>query len=278
MYRCISIAVIVVLLSGTAASGDGLDGTEIIETPGGLVVTAGAPGSLALSSEPGRPGSGTTVYCSWYHFSVEFGEYLFDPIGDSVWPQAGSTYLLNCWTDSPQVSYPGYPTITQYRGPGEVSGAAVSSADAALFAIAHINFEQPVIQLSPPNRQVVGVPTWLAVTSRLNYDQVSANAGPVWASAWASFSDVSWDLGNGASRVCTQDVSLVWDPANPQAQTSRCSYTYTNSAGSPFNVRATVRWNIWQRTNSNPGWHRWGTITRSSTVPVAVTQLQSSIR
>ena len=40
MYRCISIAVIVVLLSGTAASGDGLDGTEIIETPGGLVVTA----------------------------------------------------------------------------------------------------------------------------------------------------------------------------------------------------------------------------------------------
>ncbi len=278
MYRCISIAAIVVLLSGTAASGEGSDGTEIVETPNGLVVTAGTPESLVLSSDPGRPGSGATVYCSWYNFSVEFGEFLFDPIGDSVWPQVDSTYLLNCWTDSPTVSYPTYPTITRYLGPGDVPGAVISSADAARFAIAHIDFEQPAIELSPPNRQVVGVPSWLAVTSRLDYDQVSANAGPVWATAWASFGDVTWDFGNGANQVCTQDFSKVWDPANPLAQTSRCAYTYTNSSGSPFNVTATVRWNIWQQTNTNPSWHWWGTITRSSTASVSVTQLQSAIR
>ena len=75
------------MLSTAALGGgldDGLDGTDIEETVSGLVVTAGAPGSLALSSEPGQPGSGGTVYCSWYDFSVEFGEYLFDPIGGSV--------------------------------------------------------------------------------------------------------------------------------------------------------------------------------------------------
>ncbi len=105
MYRCLSIAVILVLLSSTAASGDGF-GTEIEETVSGLVVTAGVPGSLDLSSEPGQPGGGGTIYCSWYNFSVEFGEYLFDPIGDSIWPQVDSTYLLNCWTDDPAVSYP----------------------------------------------------------------------------------------------------------------------------------------------------------------------------
>ncbi len=278
MYRCLSVALIVVLMSSTAASGNGVDGTEIEETVSGLVVTAGLPGSLALSDDPATTGNGATVYCSWYNFSVEFGHYLFDPIGDSVWPQVDSTYLLNCWTDTPTESYPGYPKITRYRGPSEVSGAAVSSADAARFAIAHINFEQPVIALSPPSRQVVGVPSWLAVTSRLDYGQVSANAGPVWATVSASFNDVAWDLGNGSSRVCTVDVSKVWDPANPQAPASRCAYTYTNSGGSPFNVRATVTWNIWQQTNSNPAWHWWGTITRSSTEAVEVIQLQSLIR
>lgn len=278
MYRCISLAVIVVLLAVGAASGEDLDGTDISETPTGLVVTAGAPGSLALSSVPGRPGRAPTVRCSWYHFSVEFGVYLFDPIGDAVWPRPNWSYLLNCWRDSPDKPIPGYPIITQYRGAGKVAGAAVDSSDAARFAISHINFEPPEIRLSPPSRQVVGVPTWLAVTSRLHYKQVSANAGPVWATASATFRDVTWDLGNGASRTCRADVAKVWDPANPHAPTSRCAYTYTNSAGSPLKVRATARWNIWQRTNANPAWHRWGTITRSSTVEVPVTQLQSSIR
>ncbi|MCY3849750.1 MAG: hypothetical protein OXF75_02970 [Acidimicrobiaceae bacterium] len=284
MRRFISIApttVVLVLALSFAASGqdnEGDEGTNIEVTPSGLVVTAGTPGSLGLSPAPGRPGRGPTVYCGWYNFSVEFGEYLFDPIGDSIWPRVSSTYLLNCWTDDPAEPYPGYPKITRYRGAAEISGSAVSSGDAARFAIAHINFELPEIQLSPPRRQVVGVPSWLAVVSRLHYDQISANAGPVWATVQARMRDVTWDFGNGESRVCRDDVSKVWDPTANQIQTSRCTYTYINSSGSPFNVTATVRWNIWQRTNTNPSWHWWGTISRSTTIPVRVTQLQSAIR
>ena len=277
MSRCLSIAVVLVLLSSTAASGDGF-GTEIEETVGGLVVTAGAPGSLDLSSEPGQPGSGATVYCSWHNILVEFGMLLIKPIGERVWPEVDSTYLLNCWTDDPGESYPGYPTITRYHGRAEITGSAVSSGDAARFAIAHIDFDLPEIELSPPHEQVVGVPTWLAITSRLWYDEVSANAGPVWATVWASLRDVTWDLGNGARRVCRQDVSKVWDSTTNQPQTSRCTYTYTNSSGSPFDLTATVRWNIWQQTNTNPSWHWWGTISRSTTILLHVTQLQSAIR
>ena len=277
MSRCLSIAVLLVLLSSTAASGDAF-GTEIEETTGGLVVTAGAPGSLDLSSEPGQPGSGGTVYCSWHNILVEFGMLLIRPLGERVWPEVGSTYLLNCWTGDPNEPYPGYPRVDRYRGPGEIKGDVVSSAEAAQFAIAHINFEQLAIELSPPHQQVVGVTSWLAVTSELSYDQVSANAGPVWATVWASFRDVTWDFGNGASRVCTQDVSKVWDSTTNQPQSSRCTYTYTNSSGSPFNLTATVRWNIWQQTNTNPSWHWWGTISRSTTIPLHVTQLQSAIR
>lgn len=283
MYRCLSIAAITVLAWGAAAwgpaaSSEDLDGTEITETVSGLVVKAGAPGSLALSSQPGRPGRGATVYCSWHDFAVKFGQLLLKPLGDSVWPEVDSTYLLSCWTESPAEPIAGYPTVARYRERGAVAGPAVSSEDAARFAAARIDFEPPAIRFSPPGRQVVGVPSWLAVTSRLDYAGVSANAGPVWASARAYFRDVTWDLGNGARRVCSRDVSLLWDPANPKAKPGRCHYTYTTSRGSPFKVTATVRWDIWQRTNDKPDWHRWGTITRSSTGELPVTQLQSSIR
>ncbi len=278
MYRCLSIAVVLVLLSSTAASGDSLDGTEIEETTSGLLVTAGSSGSLATISNPGLPGTGPTIYCGWFRFTGGFGSEVFDLVGDRVNPIVGHIYALNCWTDDRDDSYPGYPILRQYRGSRKIPGEAVSTAEVARFAVAHINFEQPVVQLSPPRRQVVGVPSWLAVTSRLHYTEVSANAGPVWATVSASFRDVTWDLGNGASRVCTEDVAKVWDPTNSREQTSRCTYTYTRSSGSPFAVTATVRWDIHQKTNLNSSWHRWGTITRSSTVPVDVTQLQSSIR
>lgn len=275
MYRLISITVILVLALSAGASADG---TTVEETVDGVVVTAGSSGSLTTTSNPGRPGTGPTIYCGWFRFVGGFGSEVFDLIGDPVSPIVGHVYALNCWTDDRDDPYPGYPIIRQYPRTREIPGDPVSTAEAARFAIAHINFELPRIELSPPREQIVGIPTWLVITSRLRYDEVSANAGPVWASVRATFRDVIWDLGDGASRVCTQDVSKVWDPTNPQAQTSRCSYTYTNSSGSPFNVRATVRWNVWQQTNTNPAWHWWGTITRSSTVSVPVTQLQSTIR
>ena len=276
MYRFLSITVVLVLALSTGASADG---TSIHESSGGVVVTAGSPESLTLDTVPGRPGTGPTIYCGWFQFTGGFGSQVFYLVGDPISPHVGVVYGLNCWTSERDDPYPGYPIIKQYHGSREIPGEPVSTGEAALFAIAHINFEVPEIELSPPGRQVVGVPSWLAVTSRLRYDEVSANAGPVWATAWALFRDVTWDFGNTDPPLdCRQDVAKVWDPTTNQPQTSRCTHTYTNSSGSPFDVTATIHWNIWQQTNTNPSWHWWGTISRSTTIPVQVTQLQSAIR
>ena len=277
MYRFLSITVVLVLALSTGASGD-VDGTTIEETDGGVVVTAGSPESLSLDPVPGRPGTGPTIYCAWFLFTVGVGSNVFVITGDPVNPRDGVFHALNCWTSDRDDPYPGYPVLKRYRGRPEIPGTVVATGEAAQFAIAHIDFELPEIELSPPGRQVVGIPTWLAATSRLQYDEVSANAGPVWATVWASFRDVTWNLGNGMTYVCSQDVSKVWDPTTNQPQSSRCTYTYTSSSGSPFSVTATIRWNIEQRTNTNPNWHFWGTISRSTTIPLQVTQLQSTIR
>ena len=275
MYRFISIVALLVLGLNTAALADG---TSIEETDGGLIVTAGSSGSLTKTSQSGQPGTGPTISCGWFNFAGGFGSDVIDLVGDPVYPQVGFVYALNCWTDDREDPYPGYPLLAQYPGRREIPGDPVSTSEAARFAIDHLNFVRPGISLSPRVQQIVGVPTWLAVTSRLHYDDVSANAGPVWATVRASFRDVTWNLGNGDSIVCTQDVSKVWDSTSNQPQSSRCAYTHIDSGGSPFNLTATVRWNIWQRTNSNPSWHWWGMISRSTTIPVEVTQLQSAIR
>ena len=275
MYRVISIAVVLILALSTAASANG---TNVEETVDGVVVTAGSPGSLTTTLHPGRPGTGPTIYCGWFRFMGGFGSGVIDLVGDPVSPIVGHVYAVNCWTESRDDPYPGYPIIKQYSERRGIPGKVVSTADAARFAIDHLNFERPKIELSPRGEQVVGVPTWLAVTSRLRYGRASANAGPVWATVRASLHNVTWDLGNGDRKPCAEDVSKVWDPRKGRSQSSDCTYIYTNSSGSPFNVRVTVRWRIWQRTNVNPAWHRWGTITRSSSVSVPVTQLQSAIR
>ena len=276
MYRLLSITVILVFALSTGALAEG---TNIEETGSGVVVTAGSSGSLTTTFHPGQPGTGPTIYCGWFHFTGGFGSEVIDLVGDPVSPRVGFVYALNCWTSGRDNPYPGYPLFERYPGRREIPGKVVSTEEAAQFAIAHIDFELPEIELSPPGRQVVGIESWLAVTSKLRYDEVSANAGPVWATVWASFRDVTWSFGDGARpERCTRDVAKVWDPTTNQPQSSRCTYTYTNSSGSPFDLTATVRWNIWQQTNTNPSWHWWGTISRSTTIPLHVTQLQSAIR
>lgn len=271
----VATLVLVLMLSAAAIGGDGDTGTNIKETSEGLVVTAGTPGSLRVTSTPGQPGRGPTIYCGWYRAIVDGFLVHLEPIV----PQLNETQVLNCWTDDPNEPYPGYPKIVTYRGRAEIAGSAVSSADAAQFAVSRLGFKLPEIRLSPPRQQVVGVPTWFAVTSQLHYQDVSANAGPVWATVRALFRDVTWDLGNDEPKLrCKSDVAKVWNPKGNRAQSSACSHTYISDKGAPLNIKATVRWDIWQRNNTNPTWHRWGTISRSSKVSVPVTQLQAAIR
>ncbi len=183
MYRFISITVILVLALSTGASADG---TNVEETVGGVVVTAGSSGSLTTTSHPGRPGTGPTIYCGWFRFTGGFGSEVFDLVGDPVSPIVGHVYALNCWTDDRADPYPGYPIIRRYPGRREIPGEAVPDGEAAQFAIAHINFELPEIELSPPRQQIVGVPSWLAGTPTLArcgppFGHHSAMSPGIWA-------------------------------------------------------------------------------------------------
>jgi hypothetical protein len=112
----------------------------------------------------------------------------------------------------------------------------------------------PEIAASPGERQLVHLPTWLAV-SESSWESVSASvtAGAVTVTATAVPSRVEWALGDGSVVVC-EGPGTVWRPGmDPEAESPDCGYTYTRSA-SEVAVTATVYWTVtWASTTGTGG-------------------------
>ncbi len=252
-------------------------GTTTIIDDHTLIVTAGSERDLTLTATPGR-GDGRVIKCGW--FQAEFGDLIIFDIVQLRDPVAGETYMLWCWYADDGTDVPGFPVRVVYQRP-VIAGEPATTEETTLFALDSITFAAPALALSPAGEQVVGIPTWLAVTSQLDYPQVSAAAGPVWATVQPVFRDVTWDMGNGDTVTCTleTDATTTWDPTGPPDQTSSCVYVYeSNGEGDgEVHLSATVSWTILQRTNLNPNWHTWGTLSLTTTAPVTVRELQAVI-
>jgi hypothetical protein len=127
-------------------------------------------------------------------------------------------------------------------------------ADLAEEARDRLELPGPEIAASPGERQLVHLPTWLAV-SESSWDSLSASvtAGAVTVTATAAPSRVEWDLGDGSAVTC-DGPGTIWRPGmEPEAESPDCGYTYTRSA-SEVVVSATVCWTVtWSSTTGQGG-------------------------
>lgn len=253
-------------------------GTEI---DGSTVhVTAGHADDRRLTTRPG-PGPGRTIRCEFWEVLGGATDYV-SPL--PVSPVAGELYELRCFDDG--ASLAGYPLFLIYT-PGGLPGPAVSTDEITAFAYSSMTFEQPIPAISPAAVQVIGVPTWLAVTSRLDYPEVSAAAGPVWASVRPVLRHVRFTMPDGGTVTCdrSSDMTHVWDPEGGADQTSDCTYTITsNGRGGADPARpveseivATITWDLHRRTNLDPTEHHWAVHTETTTIPITVRELQAVI-
>ena len=158
------VVVAVVVLMGAVTRGTETAAQEppVVLGPDTVVVQAGLPGTLRLVDAPAR--SGPAARCGWYRLDV--GEAAVLGVA-AVRPSVGATYVLWCVHAASGATLAGYPTVAVYDPLAPLPGSAVSSYDAALYALARIRFDAPVAELSPAADQVVGVPTWLAVEGTL---------------------------------------------------------------------------------------------------------------
>jgi len=245
---------------------------------GTLSVEAGEPGSVTLVDTPGQGPVGRPVSCTW-HDIVGVGRDLSWDLEPTV-PQPDGLYLLICVFPDDGSSVSGYPIAVEYNPIDPIPGGVVGVTEVAKFAIDSITFELPTAVLSPPGSQIVGVDTWLGVSSRLIYPSASAQAGNTWATVRPVLRDAVWDLGDGTTVNCATDIATTWDPAAPTSQSTTCSHVFESVSGpSLFAGRVDVSWTVYELTDLHPNtWTVWGVVSRGSRVGFMVGELQSVIR
>jgi len=245
----------------------------------GFCVTAGESRSLQPVERPGSRTVGRVVLCVYLRY--EEGWESSDAPPAPVWnPVEGHLYVLSCrYAEDGNPYVRGYPRQVVYD-PGKVPGDAVSGREVAEYAVGLLGLERPRPAIAPPGRQLVGVETWFAVTSRLAYSEASAQAGSTWATVRARFRDVTWDFGSMGELECTTDAATSWDPDLPgDRQTSKCTKVFIHASG-PEGLDATVTatWDIDWRSSDNPAWRFLKPFSVTESIHLNIYELQAVIR
>jgi hypothetical protein len=201
-------------------------------------------------------------------------------------PSPGSWFFVKC---------PGR-TLTIYSGalswfpsaaPATASAPAVAPTALALQASDSLTLPSPVVNLNPSAFSVVNLSSWLWIDGQAWQSfRATATAGGVSATAIAVPVSVAWSMGDGHTVIC-DGPGTPYDPAiSDTAQSTGCSYTYTeSSAGQPsadddpndgaFSVTATITWTVsWTATGVSGG-GQLPSLHTSSTLPVRVEQIES---
>jgi len=254
--------------------------TNVGYNDGTLSVEAGEPGSTTIVTNPGRGPVGRAVRCTWHEIGGTAFVVTWNP-SESVVPEADGFYVLVCVHTDDGSDLTDYPRVVQYTPTDPIPGGVVGVVEVAKFAIDSIAFETPIPVLSPPGRQIAGVQTWLGVTSKLIYRDVSAQAGNTWATVRPVLRRAVWIMGDGSTVSCSADVATIWNPdLSNESQSTTCAHVFESVSGPhPFIGRVDVSWTIYELTDLHPNtWTVWGVITRGSPVSFSVGELQAVIR
>ncbi len=158
---------------------------------------------------------------------------------------------------------------------------------------ATVRIEPPSIGMSPPDRAVVNLPTWLwvddaweplsdgAIGSALSVQVEARPTGVVWSADDTGVTRIEGgfitDFEGGGGEVRCDGPGTVWRRGMREDATD-CSYTFRYpSAWDPddaFMLSATVTWELrWWLNGVDQG--VFGTLTPVSTVPVDVVEIQT---
>jgi hypothetical protein len=126
-------------------------------------------------------------------------------------------------------------------------------AQQALSDLATRLLTAPEVAVSPPDRGVVNLETWLAA---IDTGPISATATipGLSVTATATIASTTWDLGNG-DRVTCPGTGVTWSDVLGDTP-APCGYTYraATAADAPHRVTATFVWQItWQSSQGDSG-------------------------
>lgn len=281
-YRRLVIAIAVFIELGAV----GAPATaEIRDDEGGAVIVDGTPTAIVVrgvdrdlgfyKSRSGRSGPSWT--CGYHELGSGTDTNIPTVRPEVVNPVVGGKYGFLCYDEVGRLVHEEYLTYE----PGDPLAGLFAAERAAELALAQLELPVPEIHVNPPGEQLVGLATWLWVAGEWGPLATAASFGPVTSTVRATPLDVTWELGDGTTKVCS-GPGVAYDPARPPAdQHSDCRHVYIwpsyAQPGGTYTVTATVRYAVeWEATTGAAG--DLGVLTRASDLPVVVREVQALVR
>jgi hypothetical protein len=282
--RLTVLAVFVSIASVAPVHAASNDGNQAV---GGGVIVGGTPIAIAVQAPSGTlasyerksGGSGARWTCAYYGFENGSSSGMslnVDYSRGPIQPDDGEAYAFICRDQEGQVVHTAFGLFDA----GDPFAGLLAAERAAELALERLDLPDPLVRRNPPGDQLVGLPSWLWVDTPWAPSEVSASVSGVTATVTATPSHVVWDTGDGASITC-HGPGVPFDGARPaDAQATDCTHLYrwpsTSQPGGTYAVTATTTYAVgWAATNGQSG--DLGTVTRSSTVPVRVVEVQAVI-
>jgi hypothetical protein len=207
--------------------------------------------------------------------------------------EVGTTYFIRCVDAAGQrVNLSGDPNRPERQwtyqpgGPGPLDELPVFEVTAAVEAFARTSVVPPVVAISPPGTQLVGVPTWFWVTSAWESNQATtpplANTGvtaTIRARARTDGSAMVFDPKNGDRPVACKPPGIAWDGQRDDA--SDCRYTFQDRVPPGHKATLSITYDLewWVNETANPIYAGLGgtlpSLTGTAEVPIAVKGTQA---
>lgn len=137
---------------------------------------------------------------------------------------------------------------------------AITPAQLALRATAHLHLEFPGLNLSPPAHQVVGFPTWFWIDPAAWQPQHATDTdGTLTVDLTATPADLVVDPGDGTATIDCHGPGSPYRPGHDDAwATSTCGHTYTTPSsrlpGKVTTTRSTLVWRFtWTASDGTTG-------------------------
>lgn len=241
-----------------AAGGAITDGSGIDY---GALVGSGGGGSGSSSGGSGGGGNGPT--CTYELMGGPENFPVYDTNGNLIEVESGGAwYARTC--------------DGVFMGAVYLRGApnAVDPAVVAAGVLRRMTLPLPDVGLSPAGDQVVNLPSWLWIR---NWEPLtgSASVGGVTIRVTARPSSATWTFGDGASLSCAPGVA--WSPTADPA--GACKHTWKRSSASQpaerYLLGVEVTWSASYSVTGGAGGGALPSITRSSTLPVRVAEVQA---
>lgn len=283
MRRLIALSTLLAVgLTGPAVAartvGEHVDG-QIVDGSPEAVVVVGRSGEVGSWSGMSRGGARWT--CGYYGFDAGPNGYGSDATvrydDGPVDPEPGELYVLVCRDAAGRT----VKSLLQRFDPADPLGGIAATERALDEARRRLDLPLPSPGLNPPGAQLVGVPTWLWVDGPWAPASATAQVAGTSATVTAVPVSVVWSPGDGTTVTC-DGPGTAYDPTRPPAdQRSACTHTYGRSSaalpGGAYALAATVTYEVTWSSSTGAG-GSLGTLTRTSTVPVAVEEAQALIR